>query len=50
MNALLASRRDAPVSCASCGRVVARLKHEVPGQEWSVEEFAAEFAEPVAAV
>jgi glyoxylase-like metal-dependent hydrolase (beta-lactamase superfamily II) len=32
------------------GRVVARLKHEVPGPEWSVEEFAAEFAEPVAAV
>jgi hypothetical protein len=24
VNALLASRRDAPVSCASCGRVVAR--------------------------
>jgi glyoxylase-like metal-dependent hydrolase (beta-lactamase superfamily II) len=32
------------------GRVVARLRHEVPGPEWSVEEFAAEFAEPVAAV
>jgi glyoxylase-like metal-dependent hydrolase (beta-lactamase superfamily II) len=32
------------------GRIVARLKHEVPGPEWSVEEFAAEFAEPVAAV
>jgi hypothetical protein len=32
------------------GRVVARLKHEVPGPEWSVEQFAAEFAEPVAAV
>jgi glyoxylase-like metal-dependent hydrolase (beta-lactamase superfamily II) len=32
------------------GRVVARLKHEVPGPEWSVEEFAADFAEPVAAV
>jgi glyoxylase-like metal-dependent hydrolase (beta-lactamase superfamily II) len=32
------------------GRVVARLKQEVPGPEWSVEEFAAEFAEPVAAV
>jgi glyoxylase-like metal-dependent hydrolase (beta-lactamase superfamily II) len=32
------------------GRVVARLKHEVPGPEWPVEEFAAEFAEPVAAV
>jgi glyoxylase-like metal-dependent hydrolase (beta-lactamase superfamily II) len=31
------------------GRVVARLKHEVPGPEWSVEEFAAEFA-PVAVV
>ena len=31
------------------GRVVARLKHEVPGPEWPVEEFAAEFAEPVAA-
>jgi glyoxylase-like metal-dependent hydrolase (beta-lactamase superfamily II) len=32
------------------GRVTARLKHEVPGPEWSVEEFAAEYAEPVAAV
>ena len=32
------------------GRVVARLKHEVPGPEWPVDEFAAEFAEPVAAV
>ena len=32
------------------GRVVARLKDEVPGPEWPVEEFAAEFAEPVAAV
>ena len=32
------------------GRVVARLRHEVPGPEWPVEEFAAEFAEPVAAV
>jgi glyoxylase-like metal-dependent hydrolase (beta-lactamase superfamily II) len=32
------------------GRVVARLRHEVPGPEWSVEEFATEFAEPVAAV
>jgi hypothetical protein len=32
------------------GRVVARLNHEVPGTEWPVEEFAAEFAEPVAAV
>lgn len=32
------------------GRVVARLKHEVPGPEWPVAEFAAEFAEPVAAV
>jgi len=32
------------------GRVVARLKHEVPGPEWPVEEFAAEFAQPVAAV
>jgi glyoxylase-like metal-dependent hydrolase (beta-lactamase superfamily II) len=32
------------------GRVVARLKHEVPGPEWSVEEFAAEFAEPVTVV
>jgi hypothetical protein len=32
------------------GRVVARLKQEVPGPEWSVEEFAATVAEPVAAV
>jgi glyoxylase-like metal-dependent hydrolase (beta-lactamase superfamily II) len=32
------------------GRVVARLKQEVPGPEWSVDEFAAEFAEPVPAV
>jgi glyoxylase-like metal-dependent hydrolase (beta-lactamase superfamily II) len=32
------------------GRVVARLKDDVPGPEWSVEEFAAQFAEPVAAV
>ena len=32
------------------GRVVARLKHEVPGPEWPVAEFAAEFAQPVAAV
>jgi glyoxylase-like metal-dependent hydrolase (beta-lactamase superfamily II) len=32
------------------GRVVARLKQEVPGPEWPVEQFAAEFAEPVAAV
>jgi glyoxylase-like metal-dependent hydrolase (beta-lactamase superfamily II) len=32
------------------GRVVARLKHEVPGPEWSVEEFAAAFAQPVAVV
>src|SRR6476659_5740402 len=32
------------------GRVVARLKHEVPGPEWAVDEFAAELAEPVAAV
>ena len=32
------------------GKVVARLKHEVPGPEWSVDEFAAELAEPVAAV
>jgi hypothetical protein len=30
--------------------VVARLKHEVPGPEWAVEEFATEFARPVAAV
>jgi glyoxylase-like metal-dependent hydrolase (beta-lactamase superfamily II) len=32
------------------GRVVARLKHEVPGPEFDVVEFAAEVAEPVAAV
>ena len=32
------------------GRVTARLKHEVPGPEWGVEEFAAERAEPVPAV
>jgi hypothetical protein len=32
------------------GKVVARLKHEVPGPKWPVAEFAAEFAEPVAAV
>jgi glyoxylase-like metal-dependent hydrolase (beta-lactamase superfamily II) len=32
------------------GRVVARLRDAVPGPEWSVEEFAAEYAEPVAAV
>lgn len=32
------------------GRVVARLKDSVPGPEWSVEEFAATVAEPVAAV
>jgi glyoxylase-like metal-dependent hydrolase (beta-lactamase superfamily II) len=32
------------------GRVVARLRGAVPGPEWSVEEFAAEYAEPVAAV
>jgi glyoxylase-like metal-dependent hydrolase (beta-lactamase superfamily II) len=32
------------------GKVVARLKQAVPGPEWTVEEFAAEFAEPVAAV
>ena len=32
------------------GRVVARLRQEVPGPEWSVDEFAAEFAEPVPAV
>jgi glyoxylase-like metal-dependent hydrolase (beta-lactamase superfamily II) len=32
------------------GRVVSRLKQEVPGPEWSVEEFAATVAEPVAAV
>jgi glyoxylase-like metal-dependent hydrolase (beta-lactamase superfamily II) len=32
------------------GRVVARLKHEVPGPEFDVAEFAAQVAEPVAAV
>ena len=32
------------------GRVVARLKHEVPGPEFDVAEFAAEVAAPVAAV
>jgi glyoxylase-like metal-dependent hydrolase (beta-lactamase superfamily II) len=32
------------------GRVVARLKDTAPGPEWPVEEFAAEIAEPVAAV
>ncbi len=32
------------------GRVVARLKHEVPGPEFDVAEFAAEAATPVAAV
>jgi glyoxylase-like metal-dependent hydrolase (beta-lactamase superfamily II) len=32
------------------GRVVARLKQEVPGPEWPVAEFAADFAEPVPAV
>jgi glyoxylase-like metal-dependent hydrolase (beta-lactamase superfamily II) len=32
------------------GKVVSRLKQAVPGPEWSVEEFAAEYAEPVAAV
>jgi glyoxylase-like metal-dependent hydrolase (beta-lactamase superfamily II) len=32
------------------GRVVARLKHEVPGPEYDVAEFAAEVAQPVAAV
>jgi glyoxylase-like metal-dependent hydrolase (beta-lactamase superfamily II) len=32
------------------GRVVARLKHEVPGPEFDVAEFAAEVAVPVAAV
>jgi glyoxylase-like metal-dependent hydrolase (beta-lactamase superfamily II) len=32
------------------GRVVSRLKQEVPGPEWSVEEFAATVAQPVAAV
>jgi hypothetical protein len=32
------------------GKVVARLKQAVPGPEWAVDEFAAEHAEPVAAV
>jgi glyoxylase-like metal-dependent hydrolase (beta-lactamase superfamily II) len=32
------------------GRVVARLKHDVPGPEFDVAEFAAEVAAPVAAV
>jgi glyoxylase-like metal-dependent hydrolase (beta-lactamase superfamily II) len=32
------------------GRVVARLKQELPGPEFDVSEFAAEVAEPVAAV
>ncbi len=32
------------------GRVVARLKHEVPGPEFDVAEFAAEVATPVAVV
>lgn len=32
------------------GRVASRLKQEVPGPEWSVEEFAATVAQPVAAV
>jgi glyoxylase-like metal-dependent hydrolase (beta-lactamase superfamily II) len=32
------------------GRVVSRLKHEVPGPEYDVAEFAAQVAEPVAAV
>jgi glyoxylase-like metal-dependent hydrolase (beta-lactamase superfamily II) len=32
------------------GRVVARLKHELPGPEWAVDEFAAEVATPVGAV
>jgi glyoxylase-like metal-dependent hydrolase (beta-lactamase superfamily II) len=32
------------------GKIVARLKQAVPGSEWGVEEFAAEYAEPVAAV
>jgi glyoxylase-like metal-dependent hydrolase (beta-lactamase superfamily II) len=32
------------------GRVVSRLKHEVPGSEFDVAEFAAEIAQPVAAV
>jgi hypothetical protein len=31
------------------GKVVARLKHAVPGPEWDVEAFVAERAEPVAA-
>jgi glyoxylase-like metal-dependent hydrolase (beta-lactamase superfamily II) len=33
-----------------CGRVVARLEHEVPGPEYDVAGFAAEIATPVAAV
>ena len=32
------------------GRIVARLKYEVPGPEWSLEEFGADRVEPVAAV
>jgi glyoxylase-like metal-dependent hydrolase (beta-lactamase superfamily II) len=32
------------------GRVVARLKHAVPGPEWGVDEFITERAEPLAAV
>jgi hypothetical protein len=32
------------------GRVVARLKHDVPGPEFDVAEFATEVATPVAAV
>ena len=32
------------------GRIVARLKHEVPGPEFDVAEFAAEVATPVAVV
>lgn len=40
---------DFPARVAG-GKVVARLKQEVPGPEWAVDEFAAEFAEPVAAV
>ena len=32
------------------GRVVARLTDAVPGPEWSVDEFAAQIAQPVAAV
>ena len=40
---------DFPARVAG-GRVVARLKHEVPGPEYDVAEFAAEVAEPVAAV